>query len=193
MRSTPTGARPTTSRSGRSTCSTTRCCASRCALEHIKPRLLGHWGTTPGLNFVYAHLNRADPRARPRRDLRHRARATAARASSPTPTSRAPTREVYPRHRPRRGGAAPAVPPVLVPRRHPEPRRAGDARLDPRGRRARLLARRTPTARRSTTPTCSSAASSATARPRPARSPRAGTRTSSSTRRATAPCCRSCT
>src|SRR3989449_7221673 len=28
-------------------------------LEHIKPRLLGHWGTTPGLNLVYAHLNRA--------------------------------------------------------------------------------------------------------------------------------------
>jgi xylulose-5-phosphate/fructose-6-phosphate phosphoketolase len=27
-------------------------------LEHTKPRLLGHWGTTPGLNFVYAHLNR---------------------------------------------------------------------------------------------------------------------------------------
>ncbi|MCU1276652.1 MAG: phosphoketolase [bacterium] len=26
--------------------------------EHVKPRLLGHWGTTPGLNFVYAHLNR---------------------------------------------------------------------------------------------------------------------------------------
>ncbi len=26
--------------------------------DHIKPRLLGHWGTTPGLNFVYAHLNR---------------------------------------------------------------------------------------------------------------------------------------
>src|SRR5215472_15044793 len=25
---------------------------------HIKPRLLGHWGTTPGLNFLYAHLNR---------------------------------------------------------------------------------------------------------------------------------------
>jgi xylulose-5-phosphate/fructose-6-phosphate phosphoketolase len=28
-------------------------------LAHIKPRLLGHWGTTPGLNFVYAHMNRA--------------------------------------------------------------------------------------------------------------------------------------
>jgi xylulose-5-phosphate/fructose-6-phosphate phosphoketolase len=27
--------------------------------EHVKPRLLGHWGTTPGLNFLYAHLNRA--------------------------------------------------------------------------------------------------------------------------------------
>src|SRR3954470_3143887 len=27
-------------------------------LEHVKPRLLGHWGTTPGLNFMYAHLNR---------------------------------------------------------------------------------------------------------------------------------------
>jgi xylulose-5-phosphate/fructose-6-phosphate phosphoketolase len=28
------------------------------AQEHVKPRLLGHWGTTPGLNFIYAHLNR---------------------------------------------------------------------------------------------------------------------------------------
>src|SRR5450432_162594 len=27
-------------------------------LEHLKPRLLGHWGTTPGLNFLYAHANR---------------------------------------------------------------------------------------------------------------------------------------
>src|ERR1017187_2267402 len=27
-------------------------------LEHGKPRLLGHWGTTPGLNFLYVHLNR---------------------------------------------------------------------------------------------------------------------------------------
>jgi xylulose-5-phosphate/fructose-6-phosphate phosphoketolase len=28
------------------------------SLEHIKARLLGHWGTTPGLNFLYVHLNR---------------------------------------------------------------------------------------------------------------------------------------
>src|SRR5689334_18077724 len=27
--------------------------------EHVKPRLLGHWGTTPGLNFLYVHMNRA--------------------------------------------------------------------------------------------------------------------------------------
>jgi xylulose-5-phosphate/fructose-6-phosphate phosphoketolase len=28
-------------------------------IDHVKPRLLGHWGTTPGLNFLYAHMNRA--------------------------------------------------------------------------------------------------------------------------------------
>jgi xylulose-5-phosphate/fructose-6-phosphate phosphoketolase len=30
----------------------------RLTSDHVKPRLLGHWGTTPGLNFIYAHLNR---------------------------------------------------------------------------------------------------------------------------------------
>src|SRR5213595_1413829 len=30
----------------------------RLKLTHVKPRLLGHWGTTPGLNFIYVHLNR---------------------------------------------------------------------------------------------------------------------------------------
>jgi xylulose-5-phosphate/fructose-6-phosphate phosphoketolase len=29
------------------------------SIEQVKPRLLGHWGTTPGLNFIYAHMNRA--------------------------------------------------------------------------------------------------------------------------------------
>ncbi len=52
------GGPPTTSRSGRSTCSTIRCCAEPLEREHIKPRLLGHWGTSPGLNFLYVHLNR---------------------------------------------------------------------------------------------------------------------------------------
>ncbi|MBX2843867.1 MAG: hypothetical protein KTR26_18995 [Flammeovirgaceae bacterium] len=27
-------------------------------LSHLKPRLLGHWGTVPGINFMYSHLNR---------------------------------------------------------------------------------------------------------------------------------------
>jgi xylulose-5-phosphate/fructose-6-phosphate phosphoketolase len=30
----------------------------RLKIDHVKPRLLGHWGTTPGLNFIYAHMNR---------------------------------------------------------------------------------------------------------------------------------------
>ena len=30
----------------------------RLQIQHIKTRLLGHWGTTPGLNFIYVHLNR---------------------------------------------------------------------------------------------------------------------------------------
>ena len=38
------------------------------AAEDIKPRLLGHWGTTPGLNFIWAHANRVIKAARPRRD-----------------------------------------------------------------------------------------------------------------------------
>ena len=37
--------------------------------EHIKPRLLGHWGTSPGLSFIYVHLNRLIQRARCRHDL----------------------------------------------------------------------------------------------------------------------------
>ena len=44
---------------GRADLSARQSAAARAAApEHIKPRLLGHWGTTPGLNFIYAHLNR---------------------------------------------------------------------------------------------------------------------------------------
>lgn len=55
---TPTGGRPTTSRWGRSTCATTPLLTEPLTLAHVKARLLGHWGTTPGLNFIYVHLNR---------------------------------------------------------------------------------------------------------------------------------------
>ena len=125
-------------------------------------------------------MNRADPRARPERHLRRRPRPRRSGARRER-LPRGHLQRGLPAHRPRRGGPAQAVPPVLLPRRHPQPRRARDARLDPRGRRARLRARCTPTAPPSTTPTCSSAAWSATARPRPGRWRRAGTPTSSST------------
>ncbi len=58
--------------------------------EHVKPRLLGHWGTTPGLNFIYAHLNRVIRSGTSTRSTSP-GPGTAARRSSRTPTSRAPT------------------------------------------------------------------------------------------------------
>ena len=146
--------------------------------EHVKPRLLGHFGTTPGLNFVYAHLNRAIKA----RDL-STIYITGPGHGGPGPRrQRVPRGDVHrglPAHRRGRRRAARAVPPVLVPRRDPVARRARDARLDPRGRRARLRAlARVRRGVRQPRP-ASSRASSATARPRPARSRRAGTRTSS--------------
>ena len=44
--------------SARSIFSTIRCSVNLYGPEDIKPRLLGHWGTTPGLNLIYAHMNR---------------------------------------------------------------------------------------------------------------------------------------
>ena len=124
--------------------------------------------------------------------LRHRARATAARRWSPTPGWRAPTARST-RRQPRRGGHAPAVPAVLVPRRHPEPRRAGDARLDPRGRRAGLLAGARLRRRvRQPGPGRRLRRRRRRGRDRPAGRELA-LATSSSTRRATARCCRSST
>ena len=107
--------------------------------EHIKPRLLGHWGTTPGLNFVYAHMNRLIVE----RDLNaifvtgpgHGGPGLVANAYLEGTYS-----EVYPHIGHDDGGPAAAVSPVLVPGRDPEPRRARDAGLDQRGRRARLRA-----------------------------------------------------
>ena len=104
--------------------------------EHVKPRLLGHWGTTPGLNFVYAHLNRVIAA----RDL-DMIYVMGPGHGGPGPVAAAwlegTYSEVYPDVSQDAAGMRPAVHPVLLPRRHPEPRRAGDARVDPRGRRAR--------------------------------------------------------
>src|SRR5262245_56363474 len=105
----------------------------------VKPRLLGHFGTTPGLNLVYAHLNRAIKA----RDLDalyitgpgHGGPGLVASAYLEGTYSEVPAG--------RRGGGRPAraVPPVLLPGRDPEPRRTRNAGLDPRRRRARLRAR----------------------------------------------------
>ncbi len=108
--------------------------------EHIKPRLLGHFGTTPGLNFVYAHLNRAIEMRDLDDDLHHRPGHGGPGLVANAYLEGTYTRALPARERGRRRAAC-AVPAVLVPRRDPEPRRAGDAGLDPRGRRARLCAR----------------------------------------------------
>ena len=59
--------------------------------EHIKPRLLGHWGTTPGLNFIYAHLNRVIKKHDLDMIYITGPGPWRARRWSPTPISKAPT------------------------------------------------------------------------------------------------------
>ena len=54
----PTGEHQTICQLVRSICSDNPLLKEPLKREHIKPRLLGHWGTTPGLNFIYVHLNR---------------------------------------------------------------------------------------------------------------------------------------
>ena len=99
--------------------------------EHVKPRLLGHFGTTPGLNLVYVHLNRAI-RERNLDAIFVTGPGTAAPVWSRMRTSRARTRSSTRTFDPTRR-AAEVVPPVLVSGRHPEPRRPRGAGLDSRG------------------------------------------------------------
>ena len=107
--------------------------------EDIKARLLGHWGTCPGLNLVYVHLNRVIKA----RDLDiiyvcgpgHGGPAMVANVYLEGTYS-----EYYNHISQNEAGHATSVQAVLVPRRHPQPRGPGDPRIDPRGRRARLFA-----------------------------------------------------
>ena len=164
--STPGGGRRTTSRWGRSTCSTTHCCASRCAPSTSKPRLLGHFGTVPGLNLVRRTLNRVIRRPRPRRRVRRRTGPRRARARTPAPGWRARTPSLYPRHPGRaawrRSSASSPFPAGC----------RATARRRRRGRSTRAVSSGTRccmrTAPRSTTPTSSWCAWSVTVRPRPA-------------------------
>ena len=107
-------------------------------MPDVKPRLLGHWGTSPGLNIIYAHLAAGDRPRRPRPDVRDRSRPR--RSGDPREHV---ARGVVHRHvsvgDARRERDARAVPAVLLSRGRAEPRRARDAGLRPRRRRARVL------------------------------------------------------
>ena len=120
-----------------------------------------------------------DPRTRPRRHLRHRSRSRRARRSSRTPSSKGTYSELYPDVGATRRGCARCSDSS----RSPAASRATRRRRRPaRSMKAASSATRSSTrsARPSTIRSLSSPAWSATARPRPARWPRAGTRTSSS-------------
>ena len=100
--------------------------------DDIKPRLLGHWGTSPGLSFVYAHMSRliratgqemiylAGPRAR--------------RSGTRSRLARGQLQRDVPAHHSGHGRDGQAVPAVLHARRHPEPRLRDDAGLHSRRR-----------------------------------------------------------
>ena len=107
--------------------------------EHVKPRLLGHWGTTPGLNLIYAHLNRVIRN----QDLNaiyvcgpgHGGPGMVANTYLEGTYS-----ELYPGVTQDTAGMARLFKQFSFPGGIPLARGPGDARLDPRGRRARLLA-----------------------------------------------------
>ena len=107
--------------------------------EHVKPRLLGHWGTTPGLNLIYAHLNRVIKN----QDLNVIYICGPGHGGPGDGGEHLPgghLQRALPGRHPGRRRDGPAVQAVLLPRRHPLARGAGDAGLHPRGRRARLRA-----------------------------------------------------
>jgi phosphoketolase len=108
--------------------------------EHVKPRLLGHWGTTPGLNFLYTHLDRA---IRERHldaifvcGPGHGGPAVVAHAYLEGTYS-----ELYPHVSQDEAGLRELFRQFSFPGGIPSHAGAGDTRLDPRGRRARLRAR----------------------------------------------------
>ena len=134
-------------------------------LEHVKPRLLGHWGTTPGTQPALRPHEPCDRPARPERDLRDRSRPWRPRARRQH-LSRGHLLRGLSARRPRtRRGCAGCF--------GSSPSPAGSRRMWRRRRRDRstragssAMRLCTPTAPCSTTRTCSRCASSATARPR---------------------------
>ena len=134
--------------------------------SHIKPRLLGHWGTSPGLNLVYAHLNRLI-REHDVDAIYLAGRVMAAQPCWRMSTWREPTLRSTPRSRGMQPGCG-ALQAVLDARWGAEPRE----RATPQARSTRgassATSSPTPSAQPSTTPTSSPVPWSATARRRPA-------------------------
>ena len=98
-------------------------------LAHVKPRLLGHWGTTTGLNFLYVHLNRLIKD----NDL-NMIYVIGPGHGGPGIVAHSYLEGSYTEHYPAiersRNGSAAAVPAVFLALRHSEPCRAGNSRFD---------------------------------------------------------------
>ena len=93
-------------------------------LDDVKPRLLGHWGTTPGLNFLYLHLNRLI-RDRTPTHATSSAPVTAARHRGQHLSRRLLHRDLSAHRAEQRRHQAP-LPPILLALRNPQPRCAED-------------------------------------------------------------------
>ena len=121
-------------------------------VEHIKNRLLGHWGSSPGLVLPLHPSQPPDQEIRSGHDLPGRAGTWRSRRARAGLSRRNLFRDLS-RERRRLRRAARVLQAVLLSRRHRQPLHAGDAGLDPRRRRTGLRRFRTPAARLSTIPT----------------------------------------
>ena len=109
------------------------------ALADVKHMLLGHWGTTPGQNFIYVHLNRVIKKY----DLNmiyvsgpgHGGPAVVGNTYLEGTYS-----EIYPNISQDEAGLQKTVHAIFISRRHSQPRLAGNSRLDSRRRRTGLFA-----------------------------------------------------
>ena len=108
--------------------------------EHIKPRLTGALGHDHGPQFSLRAFQPPDRRERPQHDLRHRP-GTRRAGTRGAELSRRFVYGAIIGHRARSQRHAAACPAILLALWRAQPRRAVDARLDPRGRRTRLFAR----------------------------------------------------